>query len=115
MPLQSISYMKASSRLNIVKNHDNTYIRDSLKSLELQSKWITLSKYPLPNKKYVKELDTSITLSVPIDEQDELYAFFKHLDEFVESQNLCPNKKHNKFIKQKNEEYFFKSTTIYCK
>ena len=79
MPLQSISDMKASSRLSIVKNHDNTYIRDGLKSLELQSKWITLSKYPLPNKKYVKELDSSITLSVPIDEQDELYAFLNTL------------------------------------
>ena len=108
MPLQSISDMKASSRLNIVKNHDNTYIRDGLKSLELQSKWITLSKYPLPNKKYVKELDSSITLSVPLVENDELYAFFKHLDEFVESQNLCPNKKQNKFIKQKNEQTFLK-------
>ena len=79
MPLQSTSDLKASSRLSIVKNHDNTYIRDGLKSLELQSKWITLSKYPLPNKKYLKELDSSITLSVPIDEQNELYAFFNTL------------------------------------
>ena len=118
MPLQSISDMKASSRLSIVKNHDNTYIRDGLKSLELQSKWVALSKYPLPNKKYVKELDSSITLSVPLVENDELYAFFKHLDEFVESQNLCPNKKQNKFIKQKNEQTFLKiksyiTTTVF--
>ena len=56
----------------------------------------------------MKELDTSITLSVPIVENDELYAFFKHLDEFVESKTLCPSRKHNKFIKQKNEEYFLK-------
>ena len=74
MPLQSISDMKASSRLSIVKNHDNTYIRDGLKS-QLQSKWITLQKYPLPNKKYVKELDSSITLSVPLDEKYEFDAF----------------------------------------
>ena len=108
MPLQSISDLKNTSRLAIVKNHDNTYIRDGLKSLEVQSKWITLSKYPLPNKKYVKELDSSITLSIPLDEQDELYVFLKNLDEFVESQNLCPNKKQNKFIKMKNESYFLK-------
>ena len=76
MPLQSISDMKTSSSLNIVKSHDNMYIRDGLKSLELQSKWITLSKYPLPNTKYVKEPDTSITLSVPLVENDEPYAFF---------------------------------------
>jgi hypothetical protein len=76
--------------------------------LNYKVKWITLSKYPLPNKKYVKELDSSITLSVPLVENDELYAFFKHLDEFVESQNLCPNKKQNKFIKQKNEQTFLK-------
>ena len=56
----------------------------------------------------MEELDSSITLSVPIDEQNELYAFFKHLDEFVESQNLCPNKKENKFINIKNETYFLK-------
>ena len=56
----------------------------------------------------MKELDTSITLSVPLDENDELYAFFKYLDEFVESLNLYPNKKHNKFIKQKNGDKFLK-------
>ena len=50
MPLQSISDLKASSRLSILKNHDNTYIRHGLNSLEVQPKWITLSKYPLPNK-----------------------------------------------------------------
>ena len=61
----------------------------------------------------MKELDSSITLSDPIDEQDELFAFFKHLDEFVESQNLCPNKKQNKFIKQKNEQTFFKKDMYY--
>ena len=57
-------------------------------------------------KKYVKELDSSITLSVPLVENDELYAFLKDLDEFAESQKLCPNKKQNKFIKMKNETYF---------
>ena len=54
----------------------------------------------------MKELDSSITLSVPLVENDELYVFFKYLDEFVERKNLCPNKKHNKFIKQKNDQYF---------
>ena len=54
----------------------------------------------------MRELDTSITLSVPLDENDELHACFKHLDEFVESQNLYPNKKHNKFIEQKNDQHF---------
>ena len=46
----------------------------------------------------------SIETARKFDEQDELYAFFRNLDEFVESQNLCPNKKQNKFIKQKNEQ-----------
>ena len=92
MPLQSISDMKASSRLSIVKNHDNTYIRDGLKSLELQSKWITLSRYPLPNKKYVKELDSSITLSVPINEQDELYACFNTLTNLLKVKIYAPIK-----------------------
>ena len=110
MPLQSISDMKASSRLSIVKNHDNMYIRDGLNSLELQSKWITLSKYPLSNKKYVKELDTSVTLSVPLVENGELYAFFKYLDEFVESKNLCPNKKHTKFINTASIFFLAKSS-----
>ena len=62
----------------------------------------------MPNKQYVKELDSSITLSVPLVENDERYAFFKYLDEFVERQNLCPNKRQNKFIKMKNESYFLK-------
>ena len=63
-----------------------------MKSLEVQSRCLTLSEYPLPHKKYVRELDSSITLSVALDENDELYAFLKYLDEFVASKNLCPNK-----------------------
>ncbi len=41
----------------------------------------------------MKEVDSSLTLSAPFAENDELHAFFKYLDEFVESKNLCPKKK----------------------
>ena len=104
MTLQSISDLKASSRLSIVKNHENTYIRDSLKSLEVQSKWITRSKYPLRNKKYVKELDTSITLSVPIDEKDELYSFVENMSLFIYWSKKCPveNMSVEKMSRRKN-------------
>ena len=67
------------SRLNIVKSKDNQYIREGLKSLELQTAWIKLGKFPLPNKKFVKELDTSITLTIPIEKDDELYTFFEKI------------------------------------
>ena len=96
------------SRLNIVKSKENQYIREGLKSLELQTAWIKLGKFPLPNKKFVKELDTSITLSIPIEKGDELYTFFDKLDNFVSSQELCPNKKQNKFIKQRDDRIFIK-------
>ena len=96
------------SRLNIVKSKENQYIREGLKSLELQTAWIKLGKFPLPNKKFVKELDTSITLTIPIEKDDELYTFFEKLDNFVSSQELCPNKKQNKFIKQRDDRIFIK-------
>ena len=96
------------SRLNIVKSKENQYIREGLKSLELQTAWIKLGKFPLPNKKFVKELDTSITLTIPIEKDDELYTFFEKLDNFVSSQELCTNKKQNKFIKQRDDRIFIK-------
>ena len=63
---------------NIVKAKDNQYIREGSKSLELQTAWLKLNKFPLPNKKFVKELDTSITLTIPIEKDDELYTFFEN-------------------------------------
>ena len=96
------------SRLNIVKSKEHQYIREDLKSLELQTAWIKLGKFPLPNKKFVKELDTSITLTIPIEKDDELYTFFDKLDNFVSSKELCPNKKQNKFIKQRDDRIFIK-------
>ena len=64
---------------SIVKSEDNQYISESSKSLELQTAWLKLERFPLPNKKKVKELDTSITLTVPIEKDDELYTFLKNL------------------------------------
>ena len=63
---------------SIVKAKDNQYIREGSKSLELQTAWLKLGKFPLPNKKFVKELDTSITLTIPIEKDDELYTFLKN-------------------------------------
>ena len=94
--------------LSIAKSKDSNYIREGLKSLELQIAWLKFGKFPLPNKKFVKELDTSITLTVPIEKDDELYTFFEKLDNFVASQNLCSNKKQNKFIKQRDDRFFIK-------
>ena len=89
MPLRTVSDLKADSRLSIAKSHDNTYIRDGLKSLKVQSKWITLSKYPLPNKKYVKELDSGIILIVPVDEKDELCVFWNTLMNLLRVHNFA--------------------------
>ena len=93
---------------SIVKAKDNQYIREASKSFELQIAWLKLGKFPLPNKKFVKALDTSITLTIPIEKDDELYTFFEKLDNFVASQNLCSNKKQNKFIKQRDDSFLLK-------
>ena len=96
------------SRLNIVKAKDNQYIREGLKSLELQTDWLLLGKYPLPSTKFVKNTDTSMSLTVPLDEKSSLYEFFNTLDNFVESKNLIQNKSLNKFIKRKDGKIFLK-------
>ena len=96
------------SRLDIVKSKDKQYIREGLKSLELQTDWITLGKYPLPSTKFVKNTDTSMSLTIPLDEKSSLYEFFNTLDTFVESKNLIPNKSLNKFIKRKDDNIFLK-------
>ena len=63
------------SRLDIVKSKDKQYIREGLKSLELQTDWLLLGKYPLPSAKFVKNTDTSMSLTVPLDEKSSLYDF----------------------------------------
>ena len=79
MTLYQASDMNVSE-LNIVKSNKLTCIRDGVTSLEAQSKFITFCKHPLPNRKYVEELGSSITLSVPLDENiltcDKFFQLF---------------------------------------
>ena len=58
--------------LSISNAKNATYLQSNKESFELQSDWITLSKYPLPGKKLVSYDDKSINLSVPISKDDDM-------------------------------------------
>ena len=53
------------------------YTRDCNEPIEIQSEWITLGKFPLPNLKFVKDIVASLPLSIPVDKDDNLYMFFR--------------------------------------
>ena len=75
MVLTKVSDINVSN-FSITKVNDNMYIRNGDEPVEIQSEWITLVKFPLPNLKFVKDIVASVPLSIPVDKDDNLYKFF---------------------------------------
>ena len=80
-----------------------TYINYEKQKCNFQSPFVTLDQHSLPNKKYLKAQDSSISLTVPIKLGDELYNFFSMVDSFL-TENVVYKPLH-KFIICKNGEY----------
>ena len=59
------------------------YIRDGNEPIEIQTDFITLDKFPLPNLKLVKDIVASLTLSIPVDKDDNIYKFLQELSNFL--------------------------------
>ena len=78
MVLTKVSDINVSN-FSITKVNDNMYVRDGNEPIEIQSDWITLDKFPLPNLKFVKDIVASLTLSIPVDKDDNIYIFVQSL------------------------------------
>ena len=85
-------------------------IRDSIRygdePVEIQSEWITLVKFPLPNLKFVKDIVASVPLSIHVDKNDNLYNFFKALSNFLN--DTYSNQKLHEYIQTKDDKLFLK-------
>jgi len=105
MVLTKVSDINVSN-FSITKVNDNMYIRDGNEPVEIQSEWITLDKFPLPNLKFVKDIVASLPLSIPVDKDDNLYKFFKELSNFLT--NSHGNQKLHEYIQTKDDKLFLK-------
>ena len=76
MLVLKIADVDPSKELSVKKVQDSKYLQFGSAKAVLQTPWITLDKYCLPSKQYVKETDSSITLTVPFDYDSEMYSFF---------------------------------------
>jgi hypothetical protein len=105
MVLTKVSDINVSN-FSITKVNDNMYIRNGDEPVEIQSEWITLVKFPLPNLKFVKDIVASVPLSIPVDKDDNLYKFFKELSNFLS--NSHGNQKLHEYIQTKEDKSFLK-------
>ena len=83
---------------------DKKYINNHGKKAELQTLWLFTDEHSLPNTKYVKADDTSLSLTVPINQDDSTFEFFTRLDSLIE-ETVTDSAVH-KFIIKKNDQYY---------
>ena len=67
--------------LSVSNTKNATYLQSNKKAFELQTDWVSLSKYPLPSKKYVTDDAKSMNLTIPISKNDEYYKVLSAMDD----------------------------------
>ena len=87
--------------LNIGSSKDNIYIQVAKSTVELQSGWLTLDRFPLPNKKYLDDNTKILNMTIPILSDSQEYKFFTMIDNFVDDKNLVSGKTLHKIINNK--------------
>ena len=106
-----------TDKLSIKKVQDNKYLHIGPGKVVIQTPWITLGKYPLPNKQYVKESAESISLTVPVEYGGEIYTFFDNIDKYLLSNQPQSNGKLHHLVKTKDDGHYvsvklYKETTL---
>ena len=112
MTLVKLSSVNVDS-LNIGNAKDNTYIKIGKSPVELQSAWITLDKYPLPNKKYLDDNTKILNMTIPILSDSQEYNFFTMIDNFVGDKNLVSGKTLHKIIRTNDENNHYIKAKVY--
>ena len=119
MLVLKIADVDPCKELTVKKVQDNKYLQFGSAKAVLQTPWITLDKYCLPSKQYVKEGDSSITLTVPVDYDSEMYSFFWNVDNKMISDKLYHDHegKQHELLKEKGGKCFvkfklYKDTTL---
>ena len=106
-----------ADKLSIKNVQDNKYLQSGSGKAVIQTPWITLGKYCLPNKQYVKESAESISLTVPVEYGGEIYTFFDNIDKYLISHQPQPNGKLHHLIKTKDDRHYvsfklYETTTL---
>ena len=96
------------NQLSVKKSKDAQYLQLGMERLNVQTPWITLPKFPLTGKAFVKETDNCIALTIPIAEGGDLHNFFSAVDEYLESKKLIPNKTLHKLVSTKEGVHYVK-------
>lgn len=102
MVLQKLSLVNTSD-IDVCKVKDNTCIQVGGAPAEIQTDWVTLGKYPLPSKKYLEEDAKSVALTVPIEEDSDLYKFFRMLGDTVLTKTPMKGKMFHNFVGTRGE------------
>ena len=90
------------NQLSVKKSKDAQYLQLGTEKINIQTPWITLPKFPLTGRSFVKEADNCIGLTIPIAEGDELHKFFSEVDNFLEAKELMPKKTLHKLVSNKD-------------
>ena len=95
-------------KLAVKKSKDNTYLQLGMDIPRIQTPWITLGRWSLPSKKFVKETDESVSLSIPVEKDSPVYNFFTAVDNFLISKHLVDMKILHTFVSKREEQHYVK-------
>ena len=90
--------------LEIKKNKILSYDRDRIVA---QTPFIEITKFGLPNKSYIKQSDDSIDLSLPIEDNSELYKFLTEVDKLLKEQQLY-NTDYNTIVRERDNQKYIR-------
>ena len=82
-----------------------TYLQSNKESFDLQTDWITLSKYPLPGQKFVSDGAKSINLTISINEHDNIYKALSTINDNIDKALSAINDNISKLGLIQNKNY----------
>ena len=97
-----------TSLLTVAKSKNNQYLQLGMNKIQIQTPWITLPRFPLTGKNFVKATDESVALNIPIAEDSDLYKFFTEVDNYLSGKMLMPNKTLHKLVSTKEGQHSVK-------
>jgi hypothetical protein len=108
MPVVKLEDVDFTKKLSVKKSKDACLLQLGLDKPLIQTPWIRLSKYCLPSKKFVKDTDECISLTIPVEEGDVLHTFFHSIDTYLASKQLVPNRFLHKLVAERDDNHYVK-------
>lgn len=89
------------SKIEVMEMKKNKFLAYEKDKLISQTPWVTISKFGLSSKQFIKQTDETVDLSIPIEEGSELYQFFEKIDNILMEKHVY-NTEYNKIVRERD-------------